>query len=120
MQTATNMHERIVRNFCMVRNLIDSEKHPAAYRVLHFIPGWYFLDIETERQAEQAAEFIINDVRFWRWFVKQGAMLKQTMDINLALALFSVTDDEKKVLTDDEVRGNLYYRLIVGRKEEKP
>lgn len=119
MQTKTNLHERFVRNFCKVRNLIDSEKHPAAYRVLYFIPGWYFLGIETERQAQQAAEFIIKDVRFWRWFVKQGAVLKQTRDILLALAIFSVTDDENKVLTDEEVRNNLYYRQIVGKKEEK-
>lgn len=112
-----NLHKRFVHGFCMVRELIDSVKYPEAYRVLYFIPGWYFINIETERQAEQAAEFIIKDVRFWQWYIKQGAMLKQTRDILLALAIFSSIDNEKKILTDEEILNNFYFKQIFKQGE---
>lgn len=104
--------ERAHHNFCMVRNLIDPMQHQEAYRIVHFIPTWFFFDVESEKQAKDKAEFIINDVRFWQWYIRQEAVLHQTRDILLALAIFSVVDDERKVLTDEEVKDNIYYRQI--------
>lgn len=45
--------EKANKNFCTVRNMIDPVAHPEAYRVMHFVPMWFFFDIETEQQAAQ-------------------------------------------------------------------
>lgn len=83
------------RNFCMVRKCIDSTENMQAYRIMHFIPLWFFLEIETEQDATDKANEIIKNVNFWQWFISECRYTKKD-DFHIIKNIWDAIDNEDK------------------------
>ena len=91
-----NLIERVNHNFCLVRSMINQTEHPEAYRIMHFIPSWYFLYTDTEESARKAANDIIADIDFWYWLISTNDVSVKHSHFPIAKAIYDAMDDEDK------------------------